>query len=53
MLYKGHSPPDLLVLGPALRALPQVELALQSLWLRELAIEMSCYLPRNMPRKHG
>jgi hypothetical protein len=42
----------LLQLGPAARALPQVELGLLRLWLRTFPIEMSRQLLRNMPRKH-
>jgi len=35
-----------------MRTLPQVDLGLPRLWLRELAVEMSRKLSRNMPRKH-
>jgi hypothetical protein len=52
MLDHLHSPPDLLALVPALRTLPQVDLGLLRLGLRQLAVKMGRKLPRNMPLKH-
>jgi hypothetical protein len=52
MIHHRHSPPDLLVLGLAARALSQVQLDLLRFRLRELAIAISCQVPRNVLPKH-
>jgi hypothetical protein len=52
MLHQRHPQLDFLALGPATRALPKVEFDSPRLRLRELAVEMSCQLPRNMSREH-